>query len=188
MATNTNLRPVRDFGEHEVLPTFFAWNPSGAYPQTKGIMVKIISGASADNTVGMIADVGAHYQNVVSQRYGVPAFVGAVTNSGDNCIGMTLYDVRELDENGEKLILHPDKMSRMQAVPSGWPVPILRRGFVQYSGFTNSPAGQGEPLYLSPANDGTVSQSGTAGVSTKVGRIYGPKDAQGFVYLFVDVY
>jgi len=190
MATNTNIRPLRDFSEHEVLPTFYAWNPSGAYPQTKGIFVKIISGASADNTVGQIGDVGAHYQNVVSQRYGVPAFVGAVTNSGDSCIGMTLYDVRELDENGEKLILHPDKMERMQAIPSGWPVPILRRGFVQWSGLGSASniVGQGESAYLSPANDGTISASGNANVSTKIGRFMGPRDSQGFVYLFVDVY
>ncbi len=178
------IRPLRDFDEHEVLPTFFT--VSGTIPFAKGTFVYIVSGASADNTTQQLGDVGAHYQNVVSQRYGVSPLVGAC-KSGSACVGMTLYDVRETDENGEKLILHPDKMARMQAVPSGWPVPILRRGFVQYSGFTNSPNGQGEAMYLSPANDGTVSQSGTANVSTQVGRIYGPRDSQGFTYIFVDV-
>ena len=182
------IRPLRDYSEHEVLPTFFAWNPTGAYPTNKGTFVKIVSGASADNTLGQLGDVGQHYKNVVSQRYGVPAFVAAATNSGDAVVGMTLYDVREVDENGEKLILHPDKMARMQAVPSGWPVPILRRGFVQYSGFTQSPVGQGEAIYLSPAGDGTPSTSGAAGVSTKIGRAYGPTDSNGYTYIFVDVY
>ena len=179
------IRPLRDFNEHEVLPTLFAWNPSGTYPQAKGIAVKIISGATIDQTIGMIGDVGQHYQNVVAQRYGVPAFVGAVTNSGDTAVGITLYDVRETDENGERLILHPDKMERMQAVPSGWPVPICRRGFFQYSGFTVSPKG-GEPIYLSPANDGSFSTSGSAGVSTRVGTAYGPTGSNGYTYVFLD--
>ncbi len=179
------IRPIRDFSEHEVLPTLFRWNPTGTYPTSKGTMVKIISGATADQTLAQLGDVGAHYQNVVAQRYGVPAFVGAVTNSGDNCVGMTLYDIRETDENGERLILHPDKMERMQAVPSGWPVPILRRGFVQYSGFTVSPLG-GEAIYLSPANDATISISGSSPASTRVGTAYGPTGTQGFTYIFVN--
>lgn len=179
------IRPLRDYDEHEVLPTFYA--VSGAIPFPKGTFVYIVSGASAENTTQQLGDVGQHYQNVVSQRYGVSPLVAAAT-SGAKAVGMTLYDVREYDENGEKLILHPDKMARMQAVPSGWPVPILRRGFVQYSGITlPSVSGQGEILYLSPANDGTASPSGTPGVSTPVGRIYGPKDSQGFTYIFVDV-
>ncbi len=179
------IRPLRDFSEHEVLPTLFTY--SGALPVNKGTFVYIVSGASAENTLQQLGDVGAHYQNVVAQRYGVSPLVSKCTNTGSKCVGMTLYDIRETDENGERLILHPDKMERMQAVPSGWPVPILRRGFIQYSGMTLSPTGQGEPLYLSPANDGTVSFSGVAGQSTNVGRIYGPSDSQGFTYIFVDV-
>ena len=43
-----NIRPIRDINEHDVLPTFYTW--SGAIPTLKGTFVKIVSGASADNT------------------------------------------------------------------------------------------------------------------------------------------
>lgn len=179
-----NIRPIRDYNEHEVLPTFFTW--SGTIPTLKGTFVKIVSGASADNTVGGLGDVGLHYQNTVSQRYGVPAQV-ALANSGDKAVGMLLYDIRELDENGEKLILHPDKMARMQATPSGWPCVILRRGFIQYSGSSLTPVGQGETLYLSPANDGGLSTGSVGTTATAVAKAYGPTDSQGYTYIYIDV-
>lgn len=181
---NVNIRPLRDYGEHDVLPTFYSF--SGTIPANKGTFVSIVSGATADQTLAQLGDVGKHYQNVVSQRYGWPAQVAAAASSGSTVVGMLLYDVKEVDENGEKLILHPDKMQRMQVVPSGWPVPILRRGFVQYSGITVV-TGQGENLYLAAAGDGSISTSGSA-VATKVGRAYGPTDSQGYTYIFVDVY
>lgn len=179
------IRPLRDVSDHEIIP-FFKFNPTGVYPTLKGAFVKIISGASSADTVVQLGPVGAPWQNVVSNRYGVQPYVAQVTNSGDLTIGLTLYDVREYDENGEKLILHPDKAARMQAVVSGQPVPILRRGLVLYSGVDGIPVG-GDIAYLSPAGNGSVSTSGTAGVSTKVGTFYGPPDSNGYVFLFVDV-
>ena len=136
------LRPTRDISDHEIIP-FFAF--SGTYPTTKGAPVKIVSGFYADQAgPSSYGAVGSTYGNFVSNRYGVQAQVALCTTSGDNCIGLLLYDARELDENGEKLILHPEKAERMQARPSGWPIPIVKRGLVEFSGANVSTVKGGE--------------------------------------------
>jgi hypothetical protein len=174
------LRPTRDINDHEVIP-FFAF--SGAYPTTKGAPVKIISGFYADQAgPASYGAVGNIWQNTVSNRYGVQAQVGVCATSGDNPIGILLYDARELDENGEKLILHPDKAERMQARPSGWPIPILKRGMVEFSGAWAANAKGGEVAYLS-TDGSTITTTGTAGVSTAIGRFLGPMDTNGYIFV-----
>ncbi len=175
-----NLRPLRDISDHEIIP-FFAF--SGTYPTLKGTPVKIVSGFSADQAgPSSYGAVGATWQNTVSNRYGVQAQVGVCSASGDNVIGLLLYDARELDENGEKLILHPDKMERMQARPSGWAIPIVKRGLVQFSGANIPTVKGGETAYLS-ADGTTIGSSGLAGSSTAVGRFLGPQDSNGYVFV-----
>ena len=175
-----NLRPLRDISDHEIIP-FFAF--SGAYPTLKGSPVKIVSGFSSDQAgPSSYGAVGAVWQNTVSNRYGVQAQVGLTTSSGDNAIGFLLYDARELDENGEKLILHPDKMERMQARPSGWAIPIVKRGLVEYSGAYASNVKGGETAYLS-VDGSTITSTGTAGLSTAVGRFLGPQDSNGYIFV-----
>lgn len=184
-----NLRPLRDIDQHEVIP-FFGF--SGPYPSNKGTPVKIVSGFYGDQTgPTSFGPVGATYTNFLSNRYGVQATVGPCTASGDNCIGFLLYDARETDENGEKLILHPDKAERMQARPSGWAIPIVRRGLLQFSGAYASNVRGGESAYIS--NDGstitsTGSTTATGGfISTRVGRFLGPVDSQGYIFVHVDL-
>lgn len=178
------LRPLRDINDHEVVP-FFGF--SGTYPTTKGAPVKIVSGFYADQAgPSSYGPVGAVWQNAVFNRYGVQALVGVCTASGDSPIGLLLYDARELDENGEKLILHPDKAERMQARPSGWPIPIVRRGLVEFSGAQAANAKGGEVAYLS--TDGTtLTTTGTAGVSTKMGQFLGPLDSNGYIFVLLAV-
>jgi hypothetical protein len=186
-APNVTIRPLRDYSQHEVI-SFYRYNPTGDYPTFKGTFVKVWSGASPSDTVNDLGSVGTQFGNVVSDRYGVQPYVVDTIASGDSCLGVLLYDIREVDENGEKLILHPAKMERMQAVLSGWPVPILRRGLITYSGLevNVAPVG-GENAYLSPGQVGTITTSGAAGVSTKVGKFLGPKDSNGWVYVWLDV-
>ena len=93
-----------------------------------------------------------------------------------------LYDARELDENGEKLILHPDKEERMQARPSGWAIPIVKRGLVEFSGANAANAKGGEPAYLSV--DGlTLTTTGVAGQNTRIGQFLGPMDSNGYIFV-----
>ena len=186
------IRPFRDTDPKYVL-NYFTFNPSGSYPAAKGQFVKILSGWNAEQNLAELGDVGAHYNNTVSQRYGIAPYVGTCTSSGDNTLGILLYDVREVDENGEKLIFKPEKQFRMQAVLSGQAVPILQKGIVLYSGVNGggrNPATvtAGAPAFL--GIDGGVNTSGSMGNLgnvTRVGTFLGPCDANGWVLLKIDL-
>lgn len=147
-----NLRPFRDYSEHEVL-NFFAYSgaaENSSVIQTKGAAVKLSAegftvgptSSSANQPIDLLGDVGASFPLSQSQRFGVRPKVTLAT-SGD-VLGLTLLDVRELDENGEKLIFNPRKAAEMNVVISGQAVPVLTRGTILYSGttITNATAGQ----------------------------------------------
>jgi hypothetical protein len=177
------LAPQRDFDTHDVINQY-RFNPTGTYPVTKGTFVRPFGSGIVTNTSNliMLGPVGAAYANSVSQRYGVYPSVAQITDSGDIPLGMLLYDVREVDENGEKLIFHPDKAAQMQVSISGQPVPIVTRGWFVYSGVNGTPRA-GEPAYL--YNDGglTAVAAGTTVTATRVGTFLGEKDPNGFVYV-----
>jgi hypothetical protein len=84
---------------------------------------------------------------------------------------MTLLDIRELDENGEKLAFNPRKVAEMGVVISGQSVPVLTRGTVLYSGVT---ATAGQVAQIAFAGNGELVASTTllAG-ATKVGTFLG---------------
>lgn len=176
------IRPYRNINEHDIL-TNFAWNPTGAYPTVKGTLVKIVSGLMQDQNLQQLGDVGAHFQNIVSQRYGLQPYVAAVTSSGDLPIGLTLYDVRETDENGERLIYHPEKAAKMQAVVSGQAVPIATQGIFIYSGVEGALPTAAGPAFCGINGGITASGLVSNALITRVGTFLGPADSKGFVYL-----
>jgi hypothetical protein len=169
-----NIRPFRDYDEHEVINLF---GFSGTYPTTKGTFVKLAVGWNADQELRMMGPVGASYPHAVSERYGVSAWV-TTTASGDAPVGMLLRDCREVDENGEQLKFHPSKADAIGAVISGQAVPILKRGMVLYSGIQGTVAA-GTSLYT--WTDGTLSTTGAA--THFVGKALGPKDTLGFALI-----
>lgn len=178
------IKPYRVLNEYDVI-NHFKFNPTGAYPAVKGSFVKIIGSGLVQDQQGLqqLGDAGAHYNNIVSQRYGVSPYVGLTTNSGDTALGITLYDVREYDENGEKLLFHPDKQAKMQAVLSGQCVPIATRGIFLFSGVEGAlPTGPGVARL---GNNGSITASGGAG--TQVGRFLGGADTNGWVYLKLEL-
>lgn len=185
------LLPQRNYNDHDVYNQF-KWNPTGTYPTSKGTFVKVVSGLTIDQQIQMLGSVGALWANTVSQRYGVQPYVAQCTNSGDAVLGMTLYDVAEFDENGERLIYHPDKQDKMQAVLSGQPVPIVTRGMFVYSGVEGLlPTAPGTTAAYLGINGG-ITISGNAsdranGLVTKVGTFLGPANSQGQVYLKLEL-
>ena len=46
----------------------------------------------------------------------------------DHCLGMTLYQTAKNDENGEKLLYHPQKQEELQAMLPGQAVPVATKG------------------------------------------------------------
>lgn len=131
--------------------------------------------------------MGASYGNTVSQRWGTPAIVKTCESSGDNTIGMTLYDYKETDENGEKLIFNPRKAAELEVILSGQSMPIVTRGLFLYSGIDGTPTA-GNDAYLS--TNGGLNTSGAFNSNprcTRVGTFLGPKDANGVALLWLDL-
>ena len=187
MATTCDLRPFRDYDEHNVI-NLFAY--SGSLPVKKGTIVKIVpaseghEGWKATDELQLLGDVGASYTNTVSERYGVAAKVtDAVNTDEDNAIGMLLYDVKETDENGEKLIFNPRKAAELQVALSGQAVPVVTKGIFLYKGIDGTPAAGGN-AYIGA--NGIL--SATAGSATaRVGQFLGAKDADSNVLVKLEI-
>ena len=194
------LKPFRDYDEHEVL-NLFAF--SGTIPVTKGHMVSIV-GDGWQNAQG--DDHDGHWQmlgapggglapdNTVSQRYGVfngstgkGSAVKIAADDATDVVGMLLYDVKEEDENGEKLIYNPRKAAEMEVALSGQAVPVLTRGIVLYDGeqLTADAPSAGVKLYVSAASGNEGELTTTDGGGSVVGIALGKKDDDGNVLVKV---
>tara|TARA_R110000751_G_scaffold282487_1_gene385638 strand:- start:933 stop:1508 length:576 start_codon:yes stop_codon:yes gene_type:complete len=189
----TTLKPLHDYDPHDVI-NLFSW--SGAVPATKGLMVKIATAtgfqAGAEDPVEMFGAAGNAYGNTVSQRYRTQAqIVACGTGSAgvkDIPLGMLLYDVREEDENGEKLLFHPRKAAENDWVISGQACPVLTRGIVLYSGATLKADAVTPGLAVYAAGDGELSTSAAhVTKSTKVGMALGGNSSDGLIMLKLEL-
>lgn len=179
-----NLRPFRQYDEHDVV-NLFAYSGDSTNV-TAGRAVKVVGSgfdASASNPIEDLGSVGASYENTVSSRYGTVAKVASAV-SGDAVLGLTLMPIRETDENGEKLVFNPRKAAEMGVVISGQTVPVITRGVVLYSGLSASTAGASVYLSHNSAGDLSTTQIGS---STKVGKTLGATDAKGFTLLKIEL-
>jgi len=128
MATISNLiLPFRDYSEHEIVNQF-SLNTTGV----GGLFVKpTVFNLDSGDGYSSVA-VGATYGNTFSNRYESKAKVG-LSASGDTkytVLGIMLKDTREVDENGESLLFHPELATKLNCVISGQNTPILKRGLV----------------------------------------------------------
>jgi len=178
----STLLPFRDYSEHDVLNLF---SFSGTLPVTKGHLVQI-SGSGWQNTSEMenLGSVGASFGNTVSDRYGVAAHVALCSDALHSPVGMLLYDVKETDENGEKLIFNPRKAAEMEVALSGQAVPVLTKGVVLYSGGAISSATVGASLYHDANGELATAQLGSA---PAVGRALGGPDSNGHVLVRINL-
>jgi hypothetical protein len=182
---NRTLRPFRDYDEKDVLN--FAAITGTDLPVNKGTLVKLVRGLQVDQDP--LEMLGAYGDFTVSNtqlpRYGVTPKVQAAS-AGENPIGMTLFDIRETDENGELLKYRPRKAAEMEAILSGQAVPLVTRGIFQYSGGATGAIAAGDPAYA--GNNGHITPySGGAGANVKVGRFLGPTGVDGSVYLWLNI-
>lgn len=180
-----NLKPFRDYSEHDVINMFaFDGAPdANGVIATKGTVVKIANAngvqpvstsALGTEVVELDLPAGSTYNNTVSYRYSAVPKVSKATYT-DVPLGITLYDVRELDENGEKLSFNPRKAAEMNAVVSGQAVPVLTRGILLYEGLNTTliptTAVAGDTLYVhSTAGELSTLDAGSA---PAVGKLLG---------------
>ena len=179
-----NLRPFRDYDEHDVINLFSVLDQSD---MSKGTLLKLSSGWS--NTAEPFGDTqdvagsSSYIGKAVSNRYVVSAKV-AVCGSGDAPLGIALFDVKENDENGEKLLFNPRKAAEMQVVISGQAMPIATRGMFLISGatLTSEEVTINSGLYAD--SNGEISP--LPGSKIKIGSALGSKDAQDYVLIKLD--
>lgn len=202
-ANNTqSLKPFRQHAETDVINLFTLQDDDGdivasysdlkadGAKMTKGILVSVKGNGwkNSDDPVGKtgIGNPGASYDNTVSFRYGATAAVEPY-KAGEEPIGITLFDVAEVDENGEKLIYNPRKAAEMQAVVSGQAVPILTKGIILYSGLMSADApAAGDPVYAHKTQGGQLSKSLQTN-APQVGVALGALDADGFQLIKIDL-
>ena len=182
----STLLPFRDYDEHDVI-NLFAFDGE----LTKGHMVMMVAdsnGWRAHDEMSL-TDISSFDLNDVAQshRYGVAAKVVAASGAqvaGDNTVlGMTLYDVKETDENGEKLVFNPRKAAEMEVALSGQAVPILTKGIVLYSGSALTSTAAGQLLYHD--DNGDLTTTNTNGVVC--GVALGSTGENGEVLVKIDV-
>lgn len=130
-----DLKAFRSYSENDVINLF----AHTAVSVKKGTVVKIdgnngFQPVSSDNNSTPV-EISSYFDNdanLVSPMWGAVAKVTSVTAVADKAIGITLLDVQEVDENGEKLIFNPRKAAEKNVVIAGHVVPVLTKGVVLY--------------------------------------------------------
>lgn len=181
MPTTVTLRPFRDYDEKDVI-NLFAW--SGVIPVNKGTIVKVqgsglYPGLESVETLGNMGDFNPG--GIVALRYGTAPKVSQAS-SGDRPLGILLFDVKEVDENGYQLKYKPSKAAEMEIALSGQTVPILTRGLVQYSGVLGAPVAGGS-AYV--GLNGELSATGNANANV-VGKFLGITGVDGSVLVLLN--
>ena len=185
---HTRLRPFRDYSEHDVVNLFAFGDDAAALGTTDvihaGSVVKVKApGWNNGQETEFLGDVGADFANTVSDRYGVTAEVEYTDGGGDEAsLGITLYDVREYDENAEALKFNPRKQAELQASLTGQAVPVATRGlFLMATGAWNSPTVVAVNMDVYATGDGKLTTQGEKTVNNVIGRTLGGPDADGSV-------
>lgn len=131
MANNiTRILPFGDVNGHNVINHFSFDGVSGE----AGTVVKVQTADLGAGPVSLYArgDAWASYSHTVSLYPYNPNRVTTATGTGDAglLLGLLMKDVREVDENGEKLLFNSKKKELMNCAISGETVPVLTRGLI----------------------------------------------------------
>lgn len=184
-----NLRPFRDYSEHDVINLY-----SCDIVASKGTLVKPIrsprynggalDGSNASPLTISSNAAGATFPNSINNLFDLVGQVTPTVNWDDAPapIGMLLYSVAEYDENGEKLINNPRKAAEMNVIlPKVQAAPILTKGIVLVNDIdtSNRGGGGGNPDLGDFAYVGDAGKIGTDG-TVVVGRFLSKKDENGY--------
>ena len=185
-----NLKPLRDYSEHDVIP-FFAHVDASV---NKGTLVTI--DAAEGNTNVSENGVNAPYVKVHGSLANTPTRVTHFrkevawkirsATTGDTPLGFTLYDVREVDQYGNKLIFQ-DRFRRdeQDLVVSGEAVPVLARGYVKINGFNGTPGPNSGASVSATAGYVDVTADPTA--AGNIGKFLTSADADGYAIFKIEL-
>lgn len=176
-----NLKPFRDYDEHDVINVFAV----NAESLNKGsVVVANGDGVNLKNNLGL-GNLSS-YGNTLSAQFNVPWTVSAAPSGATKgqIVGLLLKDVRRVDENGEILMYNPRKAAEMDVIVSGQACPILTKGLVLVNGIVGTP-GVGSGAAVSDAGGGNLKVVPYANAT--VGKFLGPKNDEGYALLKVEL-
>jgi len=176
-----NLKPFRDYDEHDVVNLFALTNATGS----KGTFVQVVN--NNPSVLGGYTNIPNGYapDGTWSMRFAVAARVAPAASGAQAVLGMQLYDVAEVDENGIPLRFQSkDQTYARGLVGSGQAVPILTRGLVEIGGFYGV-AGPGSGAFISNSGDGSivVGLPNASLPGQKVGTFLSSSGADGYALL-----
>lgn len=176
-----NLKPFRDYSEHDVI-NIFAVNAESA---NKGTVV-VADGNGVNFKDNTSLDSISPYSNTLSAQFNVPWTVSPAASGATKgeIVGLLLKDVRKYDENGEQLIFNPRKAAEMDVIITGQACPILTKGLVLVNGIVGSP-NYGSGAAVSDAGGGDLKV--VAYGSATVGKFLGPKNDEGYALLKIEL-
>lgn len=181
-----NLKPFRDIDEHEVINLYA--HLSGSV--NKGTFVSLVSGQGNTNVWQNAASPATPFVKSAGSLSNVPsratmlrhevAWKVDTATSGEDALGVTLYDVRETNDFGEKYIFRPRyERQEKDVVVSGEAVPILTRGLIKINGFVGTPA-PGSGAIVSTTSGGYVDVTDNVTGVENVGKFLTTADADGY--------
>ena len=190
-----NLLPYRDYNEHDVINLYTCVTVAN-----KGILVKPITSPKDNNgtdnsnagPLKLTSDgVGERFQNTISDLFEIVGEVSPVVNYTDlpGPIGILLHDVRDLDENGEKLIHNPRKMAEKNIVlPKVQAAPILTKGIILINDIDtfSKTGGGGLPSIGAAAYVGDNGRIGTDGMIV-LGKFLSKIDQNGYCLVKLNI-
>lgn len=172
-----NIKPFRDYSQHDVINLF---SYGGTPPANAGTLVKIDS--DWKNSLGETLNLSnlSSIQNTFSASF-EPIGKVTIINSYNESIplGILLKNIRQYDENGTPLIYEPRLLAERDFVLPEQAVPVLTRGmiFINDIDITDRGGGGGWPQAGSAAYVGDNGRIATDGI-LKIGQFLSSVDQQ----------
>ena len=175
------LLPFRQYAEEDVINLYSLVEASG----DAGCLTELVS-FNPSETDEMVDGGLAPYAGMYSPRIATKAKIQLATSGSEaKGVGMALWNVRETDDLGRKLILDNQRYNELQVVISGQTLPVLRRGIVTVKGFAGT-AGPGSGIGVDNAGAGGWKVL-AAGASNSLGQFLSSTGTLGQAVAFLNV-
>jgi len=138
------ILPFRQYAEEDVVNLFANSAANNAVSDSgdgdAGVFVQVTAGDLSLDPIQYETNsyLGkTDYPFIGRDQYPVVPLKVSAADTDNACLGMTLLQTAQTDENGEKLLYYPQKKLETQSVLTGEAVPILTKGVVTLAASTN---------------------------------------------------
>lgn len=166
-----NLKPFRDFSQHDVV-NLFAYNGTA----NAGTLVKIDTNWKDVYSEGLSLSNLSNIGNAMSSSFVPVGKVSKTASYTDTPLGILLKNVIEYDENGTPLIYEPQLLAERDAVLPQQAVPVLTKGLILVNDIdvTDNGSGGGYPTIGAAAYvgvDGKIATDGIVRIGTFLSEV-----------------